>query len=334
VSPTPRSPAPAVSPAGPAFVVAGAALFGTIGTARLLGPAAPAASVASVRLLLAAGLLVALASRSGPVWIGAALRQRPVWVAGIAQATFNLTFLAAVTRAGVAVGTLVAIGCTPILTGLVARHFTRGWLAATGLALVGLVALLSDGLRHGVSTSGLLLSLGASASYATFILASARPLPAEITLEARLAGVFVLAACCLVPGLFLTSLHWVTDPSGIAMLGYLSVAATVIAYSLFNRGLRTVPAGTAATLGLTEPLIAAVLGVAVLGERLSPLSWAGAAIVFAALALMVRVAGPASSAPSAGGPAGSAGGTSRSREPVATPRLAESRVPARGEWGP
>jgi hypothetical protein len=72
---------------------------------------------------------------------------------------------------------------------------------------------------------------------------------------------------------------------------YLAVATNVMAYSLFNRGLRTVAPGTAATLALTEPLIAAVLGVVVLGERLSALSWLGAAVVLVALFMMIRVAG-------------------------------------------
>ncbi len=304
----PEPPAVSAIPSGAAFVVAGAALFGTIGTARLLGPAAPAASVASVRLLLAAGLLVALASRSGWGQVAAALRHWPVWVAGVAQVTFNLSFFAAVTRAGVAVGTLVAIGCTPILTGLAARQVSRGWLAATGLALLGLVALLSDGLGHGVTVAGLLCALGASASYATFILASSRPLGVWIDVVARLAGVFVVAAGCLLPALFLTSLDWLSTPGGVAMVAYLAVAGTVLAYSLFNRGLRLVPAGTAATLALTEPLVAAALGVTVLGERLSPLGWVGAVIVLAALAVMVRVSGSA--------------GSSGSQRPV--PRLARS----------
>jgi drug/metabolite transporter, DME family len=321
VSSTPGSVVPST---GTAFVVAGAALFGTIGTARLLGPAAPAASVASVRLLLAAGLLVALAYRSGLEQVHRALRQRLVWVAGVAQVTFNLTFLAAVTRAGVAVGTLVAIGCTPILTGLVARHYTRGWLAATGLALVGLVALLSQGLGHGVTVAGLLLALGASASYATFIVSSSRPLRDPITLAARLAGVFLVAAGCLLPALFFTSLAWLEQPSGVAMVVYLSVAATVLAYSVFNRGLRTVPAGTAATLGLTEPLVAAALGVVVLGERLPLLSWVGAVIVLAALALMVKVTGST-------GSAGAVLPVGESPEPGRI-RPADARPSVRGGW--
>jgi drug/metabolite transporter, DME family len=267
-------------------------LFGTIGTARLLGPSAPAASVSAVRLALASVLLLALASREGMASLAAAWRLPPVWVAGLAQVSFNITFLSAVTQAGVAVGTLVAIGCTPILTGLLSRHVTRAWLGATALAVVGLVLLLSQGLGHGVSVGGLLWSLGASASYATFILASNALGPSVLSMETKLAAIFVVAAVCLSPALAFTSVAWVRSGSGATMVVYLAVAATVLAYSLFNRGLRVVPPGNAATLALTEPLIAAVLGVVVLGERLSAVSWLGAVVVLLALLVMVRVSPP------------------------------------------
>jgi uncharacterized membrane protein len=101
----------------------------------------------------------------------------------------------------------------------------------------------------------------------------------------------VIAAVCLSPAFAVSPLTWLASGSGIAMVLYLAVATNVMAYSLFNRGLRTVAPGTAATLALTEPLIAAVLGVVVLGEKLSALSWLGAAVVLVALVMMIRVAG-------------------------------------------
>lgn len=270
------------------LVIAAAALFGTIGTARVLGPEAPSASVGAVRLAIAAGLLVLLAAPHGLASLVAAWRLPAVWIAGLAQAAFNLTFLGAVTRTGVAVGTLVAIGCTPILTGLATRQLSRAWLVATGLALVGLAALLSEGLRCGVTVSGVVLALGASASYATFILSSSALATSDIDMTAKLAAIFTVAAAALAPALLLWPLDWSRTPSGLAMVVYMAVAATVVAYSLFNRGLRSVAPGAAATLGLTEPLVAALLGVVVLHEELSPLSWTGAGVVLLALAVMVR----------------------------------------------
>lgn len=286
--------APAASVARPSpargapLVLAAAALFGTIGTARVLGPDASSASVGAVRLLIAAVLLLAIATPHGWPALRASWRLPGVWFAGVAQAAFNITFLGAVTRAGVAVGTLVAIGCTPILTGLATRRVNLSWVVATALALVGLAALLSQGIGRGVTVAGVGFALGAAASYATFIVSSSSLGRSPVDTSVKLAAIFTIAAVVLAPALVLAPLDWAGSARGVAMVLYLAVAATVLAYNLFNRGLRTLAPGTAATLGLAEPMVATVLGVVVLGERLSLLGWAGAAVVMAALTVMVR----------------------------------------------
>jgi DME family drug/metabolite transporter len=66
---------------------------------------------------------------------------------------------------------------------------------------------------------------------------------------------------------------------------WLGLATTTVAYVLFGRGLRNLPAGPVTTLVLAEPVVATVLGVVVLGEHLVPLGWVGAALVLAGLAL-------------------------------------------------
>ncbi len=281
--------------AGAALVAAGAALFGTVGTAQALGPSASPVAVGAVRLLVAAAALLALAAPHG----GAALRRAwataPVWAAGLAQAAFNVSFLTAVDRAGVAIGTLIAIGCTPVLTGILTRQLSRGWVASTLLALVGLVLLLGGDLEGGVTLVGVLFALAASASYAVFITASAAISRAPLDTTVAIAAAFTVAAVALTPGLT-APLGWVTTPSGATMVLYLALAATVLAYSSFNRGIRSVTPGTAATLGLVEPLVAAVLGVLVLDERLSGLAWGGALLILGALVIAVRVSRPTVSA--------------------------------------
>lgn len=275
---------------GSLLVVSGAALFGTVGTARVLGPEAPSISVSSVRLALAALVLLVLAMPHGSFELRRAATTPAIWVAGLSQAAFNVTFFGAVTRSGVALGTLVAIGCTPLLTGLLARHVTRTWLLVTTLALAGLAALLGGDLGRGsTSVSGLLFALGASASYATFIKASSTLASSPVAMPARLAAIFSVAALSLAPALAMTDSAWALTVEGTGMVLYLSLAATVLAYNLFNRGLGLVDPGTAATFALTEPLVAAVLGVVVLEEHLSPLSWLGATVVLVALLLMIRV---------------------------------------------
>lgn len=272
---------------GVLLVVAATTLFGTVGTARVLGPEASAWSVGALRLLVAAVLLVAVAT-----WLDG---HRPAWslvrrpeslLAGAGQAGFQLTFLAAVELTGVAVSTLVAIGAAPLITGLLTRTVTRRWLAATALAVTGL-ALLVSGADVSASAAGLLLALLAAVSYATYTTASSRLAGSAPSASVTAAG-FLVAAALLAPALVFADNAWVASPSGAAMLAYLAVVATVVAYLLFVAGLRGVPAATAQTLGLTEPVVATVLGVAVLGESLGPLGVAGALLVLVGLAVLAR----------------------------------------------
>jgi drug/metabolite transporter, DME family len=56
-----------------------------------------------------------------------------------------------------------------------------------------------------------------------------------------------------------------------------------VAYLLYGRGLRTVRVPVAVTIGLAEPAVAALLGLIVLGERLSPTGVAGLILISLAL---------------------------------------------------
>ncbi len=72
------------------------------------------------------------------------------------------------------------------------------------------------------------------------------------------------------------------------LLAALGVGPTAAAYTLYFRGLRNASASTAALLTLIEPLAAAALAAAVLGERLGVTGIAGAALLLAAVVRTVR----------------------------------------------
>jgi DME family drug/metabolite transporter len=281
------------------LVLVGASLFGTIGTARVLGPESPSGSVGAVRVLLAALVLVALAlgERPDPGAWRAEWRRRASLLAGASQATFQLTFLAAVLHTGVAVGTLVAIGSAPVVAGLLTRQVSRTWLVATSVALAGLVLLVLGGGGARLSWAGLLLALGAGASYGLYLVATSRAVTAGAPPALTTAVAFTVAAVLLLPWLALSDAGWLGTTSGWVMVVYLALVPTVLAYRLFARGLRHVPAATASTMALAEPVVATVLGVAVLDERLSLVGWVGAALVLTGLVLVSRRAAASSTAP-------------------------------------
>ena len=60
---------------------------------------------------------------------------------------------------------------------------------------------------------------------------------------------------------------------------------------LLNTGERTVDGGTASLLVATSPILASLLAVSFLGERLTPLGWAGMAVAFAGAATIATASG-------------------------------------------
>jgi drug/metabolite transporter (DMT)-like permease len=67
----------------------------------------------------------------------------------------------------------------------------------------------------------------------------------------------------------------------------LPLAATLLPYVLYTRGLESVSNGKASVLAFAEPLTACVLGVAVLGQAMTAEMGCGVALVFAALVGLV-----------------------------------------------
>jgi DME family drug/metabolite transporter len=206
------------------------------------------------------------------------------------MAAYQLCFFAAVEATGVAVGTIVAIGSAPILAGFL-QFIVRGerpsvrWMAATVLAVAGCSLLIAAGSRINVNISGVILALGAGGAYAAYAVASKRLLE-EQPPQAVMAVVFCLGALFLSPLLLSADLHWVAQPRGLAVALHLGLIATTAAYILFGRGLMAVPVATAVTLSLAEPLTAGMLGVVLLGERLTASSLLGIALVFGGLVLL------------------------------------------------
>jgi DME family drug/metabolite transporter len=277
------------------LVLAGAGLFGTVGTAQALGPEASATSLAAARMSATAVVFVLLAVGAGR-WrsVLPTARTAPAWWGGLGQGLFNLCFLAAMKEAGVAVGTLVAIGATPVVAGILTRHVTRRWLAATTVAVLGLALLVAgQGGAASASASGVLLALGAATSYATYIIAGNAAEARGLDTGAFLAAAFSVSALVTLPWLLTGDLAWTGTAAGALLLGYLVAVPTLLAYSLFNRGLRGVRASTAATLGLIEPVVAASLAFLVLGERLGVLGTLGAVLILVGLVLIVRTAAAA-----------------------------------------
>jgi len=225
-------------------------------------------------------------------------------VGALGVVAYQPLFFLGVSVNGVAVGTVVALGSAPVITGMldwvVRRRFPGAlWLVATAIAMVG-VTLISGVLAPGaadadagaasaISLPGLAASVGAGASYAVYTLASKALLERGWTASGTMGSVFGLAALLSIPLLLATDIRWLLTGPGLALALWLGVVTTTVAYLLFGWGLARLPASTVSTLTLTEPLTATLLGTLVLGETLTAPAAAGLAVL--AVGLMV-LAGP------------------------------------------
>ncbi len=281
-------------------VLTAAVLFGTTGTAQALGPEIEPLVVGTARIAVGAALLVLVALASGRFRLGGADR-RLILLSGACVAAYQATFFAAVDDTGVAVGTVVAIGSAPVFTGVLARAFagerlTGRWAAATALGCAGVCTLVLGGGSGGeVSLPGVGLALLAGAGYGGYAVAGKQLMDQGATPEALMASVFSIGAVVLIPVLALVPTGALWSGQGLALALYLGALPTAAAYILFARGLERIGAGETATLTLAEPVTAAALGFAVLGERPGVAAFAGAALVLGGLALLALRTSPSRS---------------------------------------
>ncbi|HWI30799.1 MAG TPA: DMT family transporter [Microbacterium sp.] len=284
-------------------VLAASVLFGTTGTAQALGAdGTTPLSIGAVRLVLGGTGLAIIAfllarrharrrsAANPPFGIRPALLMT---LTGACLAVYQPLFFVGTERNGVAVGTVVALGSAPILAGLLEWALTRRmpsgtWIAATLLATAGVVLLGSGGASGSAGTDplGLLGSVGAGASFAVIANAQRRLLDSgwdPFTLVGAMGASSAVLSAFVLP---FVDLSWLATPSGVAMALWLGFATISIAYVLFTWGLGGLTAASAATLTLGEPLTASVLGIAVLGERLSPLAIVGLVVLAGGLAML------------------------------------------------
>jgi drug/metabolite transporter, DME family len=273
------------------YILAATLLWGTTGTAQGLAPVGTnPVALGALRVIIGGGALLLLALCRKSFRGVSSWPLLPTAVSAIFIAGYQLSFFAAVSMTGVAVGTMVAIGSSPVAAGLLGYLVRRErlgarWLLATLLAVAGCILLVSGGGGLLVQPVGIVLALCAGFSYAAYTV-SIKGLLDKNSPDAVLAVVFCVSALIMAPLLFVFDAGWLWTARGAAVALHLGFFATAGSYWLFARGLRTVKVGTAATLSLGEPLTASLLGVVVLGERLGVWQTGGILLLFSGIALL------------------------------------------------
>jgi drug/metabolite transporter, DME family len=274
----------------PLFVLFAAVLWGTTGTAQAFAPStAHPMAIGAARLAVGGVFLISLTLVFGRL----NLKSWPIGLtllAAICMACYQPLFFSAVHQTGVAVGTVIAIGSAPIMSGLLESIIFRRrpryiWWGATLLSIIGCVLLFLTGDTIMIKPVGIMLALGAGLSFAGYTLLSTQIVQGKSPLETA-AVIFGIGGVFLMPFLFLFDMQWILQPSGIAVSLHLGIVATAAAYFLFSKGLQQVPASAAVSLSLAEPFTAAVLGVVLVGEELSLFAWVGIGMLLSGIVLI------------------------------------------------
>ena len=271
-------------------VLIGAILWGTTGTAQTFMPqtihplavGASRLAVGGFSLLIILLIMRKINFRNWP-W-------KSTLYAAISMAIFQYLFFSSVRLTGVAIGTVVTIGSSPVFSGIIEwlllkRRPTRIWLAATALAIAGcaLLFLNKDGIV--VNPVGVSMSLGAGLLFAFYALVNKEVLE-KVDAVPAVAVIFSISALMLIPFLFIFETEGLISAQGISVVLYLGIITTSVAYILFSAGLKRIPSSSAVTLSLAEPLTAAVLSVIVVGEHLDGTSWMGIAMLLGGILVL------------------------------------------------
>lgn len=280
------------------LVVAGVA-WGTAGAAASLvfrasdlGPAALSfwRCVGGLALLLVARAL--RPRRTRPVAEPRLRRAVRIAVTGIALSVFQTAYFAGVQATGLAVATVVTLGAGPVLIALGARLIMGERLGGGGLlavlgALAGLTVLVLGGGGAAVRPAGVAWALVSAAGYAVMTLVTrwfGRDGRSGDQLDTSVLT-FAVAAVSLLPLGALEGLvpHTSQPLQVLGMLVYIASVPTALAYALYFSGAAVVRSATVSVIMLLEPVSAAVIAVALLGERLTAPTVAGTVLMLAAV---------------------------------------------------
>ncbi|UIN30534.1 EamA family transporter [Microbacterium binotii] len=229
-----------------------------------------------LRLVFAAMVLLLIARPS--------LRghSRAAWLAvvrfGLVLALMNGLFYLALERLPLGVTVTIEV-LGPLTLSIIAARRASAWLWA-GLAFVGVAALGGGGWDR-LDALGVVFALGAAASWALYILASARVGREFVRLDG-LALAMAVGAVLSLPFGIADAGGALLRPDLLALGAGVAVLSSTIPYALELSALRRLAASTFAILMSLGPATASIAGFLLLGQHLSVLEIAGIALVIAA----------------------------------------------------
>ncbi len=272
-------------------LVASCVLWGTTGTAASFFPDAVSPLAIGASTMTVGGALLFVSSRRAAIGV---IRDRSVrgWLvaAALGMVAYPLSFYASMDLAGVAIGNVVSLGSGPLFAALLEwrvfrARLTMRWMLSAGIAISGMALLVVGGHGEGSPVdatsipAGVALGLVAGAGYAVFTFASGIVIRRGHSGRATMGAAFGLAAVPLAAVLLVVGAPLLAGPATIGIALYLAVGPMFVAYLFFAIGVRALASSTVTVITLLEPLVATLLAVLIVGERLDVLGWVGLALI-------------------------------------------------------
>ncbi len=275
---------------GPILILLASFCFSTTGLSQALAPSgASPLVIGAVRLWLGCFFLLiwCIFTKKLP-----SLRGWPLGrtiTSALCILIYQLTFFAAVATTGVAVGTLATCGSIPLAAGILAFIFIgekpkKIWYGATVLAIVGL-GLLSFTGNIEAKPLGLLLAAIAGTAYAAYV-TFAKTLSLSHPPETIIAVLFAIGAVLALPIFFIFPVGWMLSGRGMLICAHLGLITAATGYTIYLAGLKSTPVSSAATLNLSESLLAACWGIFLLQEPVTVQSGLGMLLLFSATVML------------------------------------------------
>lgn len=281
---------------GIAAIILASFLWGTTGVSATFAPDVSAIAIGAAAMgfggLLQAAIAITPIRRSL-----CAFRQQ--WhlllLGAIAVAVYPLAFYGSMRLAGVTIGTVVSIGTAPVLSAIIeiimdGARMTLRWLSGAVLGLTGIALLsLSGGTEQiaaadtSATLTGVILGLLAAFTYSLYSWAARRLMQRNIPSRAAMGGIFGIGGLLLMPVLALYGAPFLDSWQNAAVGIYMACVPMFLGYVCFGYALARIPASTATTITLLEPVIAAALAAIIVGEQLTGAGWAGVALIFTCL---------------------------------------------------
>lgn len=276
-------------------------LWGTTGTAASLAPDVSALAIGAFSMGIGGFMQACLSAKSLKRDFRKVVhKKKTLLVSIIALAAYPLAFYSSMRFAGVAIGTVVSISTAPFFSALLECLFSRNqtitkrWMMSFAIGVIGITLLLTSEssanslFDQDMKHWGALLGLLAGLTYAIYSWGVKAMIDHGIESQTAMGSVFGIGGVLLLPTLFITGDNLFASSTNTTVMLYMALIPMGLGYVAFGFGLRFVTASGASILTLFEPVIAAALAVAIVGEEISFIGWVGITLTLVCLFLQSK----------------------------------------------